>query len=88
MNTRLNITQNLAAMVTRHGKTSIYFHRFKILDLGTCACKKGDRKIDHLLYQCTLLETHREHKNKYTMYNGKWPASKQEFISKHRNSFL
>ena len=62
---KLNITPNLAAMVTGHGKTRTYLHRFKILDHVTCAYKKGDHKVDQLLYQCTLLETHREYLKKH-----------------------
>ena len=62
---KINLTSNLAAMVTRHGKSKSYLHRFKILDHATCACKKGDQTIDHLLYQCTLLEAHREHLKKH-----------------------
>jgi hypothetical protein len=73
-------------MVTGHGKSRAYLHRFKILDHTTCACKKkGDQTIDLLLYQCTLLETHRERVKKLIMNNGKWPASEQELISKYRN---
>ena len=84
---RLNITPNLPAMVTGHGKNRTYLHRFKILDHAICACKKGDQTIDHLLYQCTLLEMHRE-LLKHIVYNRKWPASKQELILKHQNSFI
>ena len=35
------------------------------LDQATCACKKGEQTIDHLLYQCTLLEAHRTPKETY-----------------------
>ena len=58
-------------MQTGHGKTRTYLHRFKVLDQATCECKNGDQTIDHLLYQYTLLETHREHTKKHIMYNGK-----------------
>ena len=85
---KINITPNLAAMVTGYGKTKSYLHRFKILDHATCACKKGDPTIDRLLYQCALLEAHREHLKKHIVYKGKWPASKQDLVSKHRNSFI
>ena len=32
-----------------------------------------------------LIEAHREHPKKHIMYNGKWPATKQELISKYWN---
>ena len=64
---KTNITPSLAAMVTGHGKTKSYLHIFKILEHATCACIKGDLTIDHLLYQCTLLEPHRENLKKRIM---------------------
>jgi len=56
---KLNVSVNLnfTAMVTGHGKTRVYLHRFKIIENATCPCNKGDQTIDHLLNQCTLLQT-------------------------------
>jgi hypothetical protein len=82
---KVNITPNLAAMVTGHGKTRAYLHRFNLLDHATCACKKGDQTIGHLLYQCTLLQTHRELLKRNILNNRNWPASKQKLITKHQN---
>jgi hypothetical protein len=84
LNMKINITPNLVAMVTGHGNTRAYLHRFKLLDHATCVGKKGDQTIDHLLYQCTLLQTHRE-VLKRNILNRNWPASKQELITKHQN---
>jgi hypothetical protein len=48
---KLNVSVNLnfTAMVTGHGKTRAYLHRFKIIENATCPCDKGDQTIDHLL---------------------------------------
>jgi hypothetical protein len=75
-------------MFTGHGKTRAYLHRFKLLDLATCVCKKGDQTIDHLLYQCTLLQIHTELLERNILNNGNWAASKQELITKNQNSFI
>jgi hypothetical protein len=88
LNMKLNITPNVAAMVTGHGNTRAYLHRFKLLDHATCVCKKVDQTIDHLLYQCTLLQTHRELQKRNIVNNRNWPSSKQELIPKYRNSFI
>jgi len=80
--------QNIAAMMTGHGKTRAYLHRFKILENATCPCEQGDQTIDHLLYQCTLLEPQRQKMKKNAIKAGHWPASKQQLITKHRDSFL
>jgi len=53
---KTRVTQNIAAMMTGHGKTRAYFHRFKILENATCAYGQGDQTINHLLYHCSLLE--------------------------------
>jgi hypothetical protein len=57
---KIRITQNVAAMLTGHGKTRAYLQRFKIRDNAHCVCQQGDQTVDHLLYDCNLLETQRE----------------------------
>jgi hypothetical protein len=47
-------------MLTGHGKTRAYLHRFKIRDNAHCVCQQGDQTVDHLLYDCNLLQTQRE----------------------------
>jgi len=75
-------------MVTGHGKTRVYLHQFKIIENATCPCNKGDQTIDHLLNQCTLLQTQRELLRNNVLKYGKWPVSKEELITKHSKSFL
>jgi hypothetical protein len=59
LKTKISVTHNIAVMVTGHGKTRTYLHRFKLLDNATCVCKQEDQTVDHLLYQCNLLEKQR-----------------------------
>jgi hypothetical protein len=84
----INVTPNFAAMVTRHGKTRAYFHRFKILEHATCPCNKGDQTIDHLLNQCTLLHSQRDFLRNNVSKSGNWPVSKYELITKHLKTFF
>jgi hypothetical protein len=66
----MRVTQNIAAMLTGHGKTRAclqraylqraYLQRFKILENATCACEQEDQTVDHILYRCTLRETQRQ----------------------------
>jgi ribonuclease HI len=88
LNTKISMTASIAAMVTGHGKTRAYLHRFKILEQATCVCKDGDQTTDHLLYHCTLLQTQREALKQTVLKTGNWPASKHELITKHRVSFI
>jgi hypothetical protein len=76
-------------MVTGHGKTRAYLHRFKIIENATCPCNKGDQTIDNLLNQCTLLQTQRELIRNNILKSGNWQTvSKEELITKHLKSFL
>jgi hypothetical protein len=85
---KINITPNLAEIVTGHGKTRAYFHHFKIMEQATCPCKNGDQTIDHMLYQCTVLHAPRELIKNHVLKTGNWPANIQVFTTKHLNAFL
>ena len=85
---KIRITQNVAAMLTGHGKTRAYLHRFKIRDDALCVCQQGDQTIDHLIYDCNLLEAQRGILRKKVTKNGQWPADKNELITKHLEPFL
>jgi len=84
----INITTIFTAMVTGHGKTRAYLHRFKILEQANCPCGNGDQTIDHLIYRCSILHTQREIFKRVVLKSGNWPAHKYELISKCLKSFL
>jgi len=84
----ISVNPNFTVMVTGHGKTRPYLHRFKIIENATCPCNKGDQTIDILLNQCTLLQTQKELLRNNVLKSGKWPVSKEELITKHLKSFL
>jgi hypothetical protein len=56
---KINLTPNLTAMMTEHGKTKAYLHRFKIIQSPECICTEGDQTMDHLIYDCRKLEKER-----------------------------
>jgi len=87
-NMKISMTPSIAAMVIGHGKTRVYFHRFKLLENAMCICKQGDQTTDHLLYHCTLLQTQREVLKQNIIKTGNWLASKHELITKHQHSFI
>ena len=57
---RIKLTPNLTAIVTAHGKTKVYLHRFKIIDSPKCPCETGNQTVDHLIYECKKLQKERE----------------------------
>jgi hypothetical protein len=83
-----NVNPNFTALVTGHGKTRAYLHRFKLVESAKCPCNKEDQTIDHLLNKCKLIQTQRELLRKNVLKSGNWPVSKEELISKHWNHFL
>jgi len=60
LNTKINITHDFTTMVTGHGNIRSYLHRFKILETPTCSCGTKDQTINHLLYECKLLNKERD----------------------------
>jgi len=84
----ISINPNFTAMVTGHGRTRAYLHRFRLINNARCPCNKEDQTIDHLIHQRTLLHTNRELLRENAQQSGNWPASKQELITKHLRSFL
>jgi len=43
--------------------------------------------MEHFLFHCTKTNTQREVLKQHISQQGNWPASKQELMSKYRNSF-
>ena len=47
-NIKITLTPNFTAMVTAHGKTISYLHRFKIIESPECPCGNGTQSVEHL----------------------------------------
>ena len=75
-------------MVTGHGNIRSYLHRFKILDTPTCLCGTKDQKIDHLLYECELLNKERNSLISTVLETDVCPISKKTLIRKHFKIFV
>jgi hypothetical protein len=88
LNKKIKITLNVAAMLVGHGRTRAYLHRFKISDNAHCVYKQGDQTLDHVLYDCNLLEVQRRILRKNVTKNGQWPADKHGLITKHLEPLL
>jgi hypothetical protein len=84
----INANPNFTAMITGHGKTRTYLHRFKLVESAICPRNKEDQTIDHLLNSCKLVQTQRDLFRNNILKYGNWPVSKEELISKHLKSFL
>jgi len=59
LNMKINVTQNFTTMVTGHGNVKTYLYHLKIIESPTCPCGNKDQTIDHLLFECELLNKER-----------------------------
>jgi len=55
---RINATPTFTAIVTGHGNIKTYLYKYKIIESPKCSCK-GDQSVDHILFDCKLLEQDR-----------------------------
>ena len=67
---KINLTPNLATVLSGHRKTRAYLYRFKLRDDATCICGQGDQTTDHLLFHCTKTQTQREVLKPHTIKTG------------------
>jgi hypothetical protein len=84
---KTNLTQNFTTMVTGHGETNSYLHRFKIIEVPTCPCGTRDQNIDHLLFECKLLNKERNISKKAIVKTNDWPTSKRDLLRKYFKEF-
>ena len=84
---KLQLTQNFTAIVSGHGKTRDYIHRFKIIEELTCPCGKLDETTDHIICACERLTKEIDRLKKTAIVTNKWPINKRDLIRRHYNEF-
>jgi hypothetical protein len=73
---KIPIMPEFTAIVTRHGKTKSYLHRFKVIDNLMCPSNEGAQSSQHLLYDCNILERQRKTlKQLIQISAGTWPTT-------------
>ena len=80
---KINLSPNFTVMVTAHGKTRSYLHRFKIRESPVCPCANGNQTVDHLLFDCSKLENEREKLIAYISREDNWPVRNSELVNKY-----
>jgi hypothetical protein len=84
---KINLTPNLTAMLTAHGKTKAYLHRFKIIQSPECFRTEGDQTVDRLIYGCGKLENGRGKLIAHTSGEDNWPVQKSVLVNKYLQHF-
>jgi hypothetical protein len=84
---KINLTQNFTTMVTDHGKTKAYLHRFKIIEAPTCPCGTRDQTTDHLLFECEFLNKEGDILKRSVLKTKDRPTNKTDLIRKYFKEF-
>ena len=74
-------------MITGHGNIRSYLHQFKINETPICPCGTTDQTIDHLLFECELLNKERDSLISTVLKTDIWPISKDKLIRNHFKTF-
>lgn len=86
---KMPVTPEFTALVSGHGKTKAYLHRFKLADDPMCPCNGGPQTPHHIIFECNNLEAHRSSMMKQiTISGGTWPPEKEELTTKYLKAFL
>ena len=85
---KINLTPNITAMETAHGKTRSYLYSFKVIESPECTCANGNQTVDHLLYDCSKLNNEREKLIAYISKEDNWPVKKSELVNKYLKEFI
>jgi hypothetical protein len=57
---KITLTLNFTAIVTAHGKTRSYLHRFKIIELPVCPCANGNQTVEHIIHDWQTTQRKKE----------------------------
>jgi len=85
---KIPITPEFSAIISGHGKTKSYLHRFKLTDILMCPCNEGEQSHGHLIYECKVLEFQRSSlKQLITPGGGTWPTTNSDRVARYLNAF-
>jgi len=73
---KITLTSNFTAMVTAHGKTRSYLHRFKIIESPVFPCANCNQTVEHVIYDCGKLNNERRKLIVDISKEDHWPAGK------------
>jgi len=90
MKTMIPISTEFTAVVTGHGLTRSYLHRFHIIPNSTCPCGlEEEQTINHIIFNCTQLEKERRNlRNAIVRTGDNWPSPLEQLTRKHIKEFM
>jgi CRISPR/Cas system-associated endoribonuclease Cas2 len=70
-----------------HGNIKAYLHKYKIIDDPTCLCNKGHQTVQHIIFDCPLLEKERKKLKAVVKRTEKWPVSCNKLGVRYNKNF-
>ena len=52
-----------------------------------CSCKNGEQTVDHILFDCKLLDQERDSLKAAVLRSENWPVSKNKLVTKFNKNF-
>jgi hypothetical protein len=75
-------------LITGHGKTKSYLHRFKLMDDPACPCGEEQQTSENIIFERNGFVAQRSSLIKQIMVSGgTWPPANDELITKYLNAF-
>jgi hypothetical protein len=84
---RIHLTTKLTAVLSGHGKTRGYLHRFNLREEATCICGKEEQTMDHLLSKCVKTREQRDLLKRRINKTMNLQDNKKELITKYRKVY-
>ena len=84
---KINVTPHFTTMETGLGNIKSYLLKYKIKDRPTCSCKRAEQTIDHIIFNCELVEKERDRLKAAVLRSENWPVSKDTLINKYSKGF-
>jgi len=81
----LNATPNFTAIVTGHGNIKLYLYKYKIID--NVPLQRRYQTMDHILFDCTLLEQERDILKAVVTRTENWPVNYNKLSIKYYKNF-
>ncbi len=82
---KIKLTPKMKAVLTGHGMTKAYLHRFHLIDEARCSCGEEYQSVDQLLFHCPNLSAQR---GIIKQQIGTWPASKEDLVSEYQKELV
>jgi hypothetical protein len=81
LRSKIKRTPKITAVLTGHGMTKAYLHKFHLSQEATCSCGNEYQSMDHLPFHCSNTSAQREVLKQQI---GTCPARKKDLIIEHQ----